>query len=385
MQANEIKLSIIIPTKNRYECLIPVLKALLKFIPSDDFEIIVQDNTTNNALMEEFLIETDDSRIKYFYKRESISITENTADAVANSTGKYITFIGDDDLVSPYIINITRLMEERNICCLIYKPAYYWWNTVEFANPSEFNQKCALWMINNISIETKEMDAKKELQFVLNSGAVSYFNLPRLYHGIVKRDILEKIKDITGTYLPGGCPDISFAVSLALVVDNYHYMHYPVTIFGASKNSGAGLGASNAHFKKLEEADFVSPSTIANWDNRVPLVWSAHTWYLNSTLEVLKAFYSNLTVNFFAFYGSMMAYERNLNEYYAPVIQRYCKLNKFNYLKIFVVCLKKKIGIWWRDKRTETKHTEFKMKLSPSVNDCMMILLKETNLDDNID
>jgi glycosyltransferase involved in cell wall biosynthesis len=380
MESKEILLSILIPTKDRYECLLPVLTACLKYIPTDKFEIIVQDNSNDNSEIQNYLRETNNEKLKYFYTQTSLSITENTILAVSNAKGKYITFIGDDDLVSPFIIDIVDLMIQKNISCLIHKPAHYWWNTVEFAHPSSYNQKCALWMVDDISIEPNELDAKKELEFVIQSGAVSYFNLPRLYHGIVKMEVLEIIKQKTGTYLPGGCPDISFATALALVVDTCYYIHYPVTVFGASKNSGGGMSARNAHFKTFEEATFVSDRTKENWDEFIPRIWSAHTWYANSVQEVLKSFKVNRNINFIEFYGSMLAYESNLNSYLKPLIHKYCKGNLLRYLQIIKVYLKKLAGIYYRKRKFEKGTVGYTVKLAYTVDQCMLVLSEETNL-----
>ena len=47
-------LSIVIPTKNRYDYLCILIKSLLKN-QSDEFEIIIQDNSDDNTLFIEFL------------------------------------------------------------------------------------------------------------------------------------------------------------------------------------------------------------------------------------------------------------------------------------------------------------------------------------------
>ena len=60
-------LSIVIPTKNRYECLIPVISAILSHVESSDFELIVHDNSTSNDSVVDFFREHKDFRLKYFY------------------------------------------------------------------------------------------------------------------------------------------------------------------------------------------------------------------------------------------------------------------------------------------------------------------------------
>lgn len=380
MQQPDVLLSIIIPTKNRYDCLIPVLKATLKYIYSDQLEIVVQDNSSDNKTMLDSLASFNDSRLKYFHHQSNLSVTDNTILGVKNANGAYLIFIGDDDLVSPYIIEIVKLMQERKVECLNYKPAHYWWNSVEFSDPNPFNQKCALWMLENISTNFQKLDAKKELQAVIQNGGVSYLKLPKFYHGVVKKEILENIKDKTGTYLPGGCPDISFAVSLALVTNHYHYIHFPVSVFGASKNSGGGMSANNTHFMLLDDATFVSKQTKDNWDIDIPKIWSAHTWNANSVQEVLKAFHINTRINLEGLYGSMLAYEKNLISYILPVMHNYCKGNWAKYCRIYWILWRKKAGIIYRKFQFEKGSTGFTLQIAQDVDTCMDILKKETNL-----
>ena len=46
---------------------------------------------------------------------------------------------------------------------------------------------------NDFKLKKTSIDVKKELEDVLNFGGVKILNLPRIYHGIIRRDILENI------------------------------------------------------------------------------------------------------------------------------------------------------------------------------------------------
>ena len=375
-----MRLSIIIPTKNRYETLLPVLSALLKHIESDDYEIVIHDNSEDNSGGAHFFSEKKDLRIKYFYIKEPLSIQDNTIFAIDKARGKYLVFIGDDDLVSPCVMDVVDLMEKNGIKCLIYNPAYYWWNSVDFKKETAFHRKKAMWIPEETDLVFKEKLSKTELDFVLRNGAVSYFDLPRLYHGIVRRDIVDEIKIRTGSYVPGACPDIVLASSIALIEEKYHYLNYPVTVFGASKDSGGGMSARNAHFGKIEDMKFLPSNIISRWDFRIPKIWSAHTYYANSVLEVIKAFKSKKELNFNAFYGSMIAYEPNLKEYLAPVLNDYFKNNLSNRLIVYAIYLKKLFGIYYRNLRFNSGKIGYSVQNAENVDECMKILKKTKSL-----
>ena len=139
MEKYKYLLSIIIPTKDRYECLIPVISALIKNIDNTDVEFIIQDNSNDNTVITNFLNSSDDDRVKYFYNTCKMSIVDNTICAIDNARGKYLIFIGDDDLVSPYIYKFVQYINQKEINCLVYNAAYYWWNSIL---PSKKEQSC---------------------------------------------------------------------------------------------------------------------------------------------------------------------------------------------------------------------------------------------------
>jgi len=372
-------LSILIPTKNRYDTLLPVISAILLYVDSMDFEIIVQDNSDHNQFFINYINDNKDNRIKYFYNKSSISIVDNTIYAIENSKGKYLTFIGDDDLVSPYIYDIVKLIDKANIKCLSFNPAYYWWNTIDFVKEDYYNRKDALWLPKKHSSEIIEIDTKLGFEFMLKNGAVSYYKLPKFYHGIVKREVLETIKVKCGTYLPGMSPDIAFATSLALVLDKYHYMDYPVTVFGASKNSGGGMSAKNKHYGKIEDQSFLPRDIIERWNPNVPKIWSERSTYTQTVSDVLRAFNVKDEINYIAFYSAMLAYEFFLFRYIYPCIKAYCKRNIISYITLLVYYFKRKAGMLIRSVKKQNRNFDYKVEIAHNVNDCM-ILLKEEKL-----
>ena len=190
---HNLLLSIIIPTKNRYNCLLPVINSILKNVESTNFELIIHDNSDDNISVINYFNNNSDKRLKYFYLNESISIVDNTIKAIEKTSGKYITFIGDDDFISPFICDIVSLLDQKDIDNLIYNTGYYWWENVVFAKPTNFCNKNILWLPNNISTNLELLNSNFELNKVLENGGTHYGMLPRFYHGIVKKSKLVEI------------------------------------------------------------------------------------------------------------------------------------------------------------------------------------------------
>ncbi|MDR1898324.1 MAG: glycosyltransferase family 2 protein [Prevotellaceae bacterium] len=337
-------LSIIIPTKNRYETLIPVVNAFIDNIQGAEYEIIIQDNSNNNREAMEWLEQQKDSRIKYFYESQTISITENTNRAFENSYGEYIIFIGDDDFVSPYVLDIVNMMKEKDIENITYYPGYYWWESIEFVLENYYHRKKALWMSQKIDTVLQKKDAKKKLDEVLRNGSDYYYDLPRVYHGLTKRSVLEKIKTKTGVYLIGSCPDMAFSVSVALVLDYYYYMNFPVSIFGGSKNSAAGLEAKKILYAKLEDVSILPPTIVETWNKNIPCYWTAGSITVQSAYEVLQSFDSNKRINFIPYYAAILVNEKKLVYKMFPLLFRYARFNLLKYIEFILFVYKKIAG-----------------------------------------
>ena len=192
-------LSIIIPTKERYEYLEKLVELLITF-KENNFEIIVQDNSQDNSKFLSYLLKLNDHRVRYFYNKNPLSVIDNCDLAVNNSKGKFICFIGDDDGVLPSIIDCCNWMESQNIDAVYFNKADYVW--------PDLNGK---YLISNnpgtliIPLFTGKISAviaTEEFNAVLRYGGVDMLNLPRLYHGIVSKEALNKVKANSGSYFP---------------------------------------------------------------------------------------------------------------------------------------------------------------------------------------
>jgi glycosyltransferase involved in cell wall biosynthesis len=341
----EPTLSILIPSKNRYETLIPVVTALLHHLPSPRLQVVIEDNSTTNdiAALRELL--ASDSRIVYHHDPAPISIVENSTRAIEHSSGDYLCFIGDDDFVSPYILDAVDQLHESGLQCLMYPAAYYWWQSVVFAKETLFHRPGAFWLPKQRNGKTRVLSSSDELRKVLDSGGAAYMDLPRLYHGIVHRDALVAIKQATGTFLPGSSPDMAFSAALALVLNSYLTIDYPVTVFGASKNSGGGWTAARKHYGRIEDQAHLPKNILSRWDARLPRVWSEQIIYPQTIYEVMTAFgRGDSGVDFDALYASLLINEPHLFPLVWPLVKRHCTKAPKRIPRMLMFCLRKAAG-----------------------------------------
>lgn len=364
-------LSIVIPTKNRYETLIPTLSALLDNIVGSSYEIVVQDNSDNPLDPQIYLKERADGRIQYAHQAGALSIVENTEAALSRAQGEYITFIGDDDLVEPYILDFVQNFFERDIDAVIYPAAYYWWPSVRFVTPTRYHQPGAFWYPPSTSAAEQCINTAIELKRVTSQGAVALFDLPRVYHGLVRRKVLEAIKARSGYYVNGASPDMALAFATALEVSSHIKIDTPLTVYGASKNSGGGFTAAKTHFGSIADQPHLPQYTKDQWSHRLPPIWSEHTIYPQTAIEVMRFMGLPDTLDYGAFYASMLVNEPHLRRYVLPFIGSFIVRRPQGVLHFANVLVRKIIGRVSRALRLRVTGIPFDVSIFETPDACL--------------
>lgn len=280
-------LSIVVPSKNRYY----YLKFLVEYfnsIQSDKMELIIQDNSDlgiNDDFID-FLGKTNDTRISYLYTSDELTIDENCDIAIGRAKGEYVTMIGDDDIFSKHIVEYIDNCKDDNVDAILPIKSSYVWPDV---NPRLYKNKLSGWYsVKSFKYKRTRINVKKELENVLNLGGVKILNLPRIYHGIIRRDILEKIYIETNSYFPGPSPDMANAIAICQYIDTYEIIDVPLIISGHSLLSTGGQGAQGQHYGEISKIRHLPKDTAANWNEDVPFYWSGSTIYAESVIQALK-------------------------------------------------------------------------------------------------
>lgn len=298
-------LSIVIPTKNRYQ----YLKGLISNFKSFDneyIELVLQDNSDDNTEVLEHLKDYSDLNIKYYYEKGSLSMSENSDLAIRNARGKYICFIGDDDGVSTRIIDIARYMDKEGIESCICENASFLWPDVTY----KYHKFAGLRFAGGKGKIT-EIDIKEELINCLKCGTYSMGNLPKVYHGIVQKEVLDKIYANLGTYFPGPSPDIANAIALCFELKNHIHVDFPYIISGVSKKSSAGMGARHKHKGNIKDISFLGQNTEKEWEKAIPKIWTGETIYAESAIKAIKAYGKTDCLNNFnwnCLYGTFLCF-----------------------------------------------------------------------------
>jgi len=297
---NNPLLSIIIPTKDRYFTLFNVVDTILSFNKNNDIEIVIQDNSRNNTEALNYLAQRKNYiNLKYFYNFGILSVIENCDKAVLNSRGKYVCMIGDDDGVMPYVIEVVEWMNLNDIKVLkAFKPSYFW----PGQKPTYLSKDITgILNLEKFNYYIKKISTKEALDFTFLTGGTSMKMLPCLYHGIVKRDVLDSIFNICSTYFPGPSPDMANGVALTKFINEYTYVDFPIVIAGKCIKSAGGQGILHKHVARLEDVSHLPKDTAKFWSKEIPKYWTGPTIYAESVLKAIDRCEINIDKNKFNF------------------------------------------------------------------------------------
>lgn len=275
-------LSIIIATKNRVQYCIKSIETILRF-SNQDFELIVQDNTDNMDL-KDYLSNNSDKRLVYNYTAPPFSSIDNFNAALELANGEYVCLIGDDDGICFSIFEVVKwakLNSIDSVCPNVFVD-YYW--------PGAFGKDSLGYLtVPNFSSRVWSKKPLNDIQNLINDGIINYmsFNLPKFYHGLIKKSCFEEIKKKNGFYIGGLSPDIYTAVSLSNVVKKHIVIDFPLTIAGACKVSTTVSGLNGGHSGKLKDAPHFRDRGIYLWDKQIPQYYSVQTIWSESALKAI--------------------------------------------------------------------------------------------------
>lgn len=290
---NNYLLSIIIPTRNRQKYCKFAVKQILQH-NWEDIEVCVQDNSEDNSLGAWFE-SLNAPNVVYNYHPGILSFVDNFSEAVSLAHGEYLCMIGDDDGILPSIMKLVAEMAHVKADAAI--PAlsfiYFWPSDQHIVENSERGVLIAHLYAEQPSRPYRLFNGGvNEIRKLLQNGIQNYasYNIPRLYHGIVRRDILEKIKGTTGHFFGGLTPDMYMAAALSLTCKKILKVNYSVTISGICPTSGSSDSATGKHTGELKDAPHFRGHNSYEWEKLIPSFYSVDTIWGDTLIRAIKEF-----------------------------------------------------------------------------------------------
>lgn len=231
-----IKYSIVIPTKNRAYYLKYAIKSVLSS-PRQDIELVVSNNFSSDETSK-ILSEINDSRMRVVSPDIALPMASHYEFAISKARGDWITILGDDDAVMPYIFESLDkyILNYSNIDIISSARAYYFWEGCE-------NIYGDLVVAYSSKFKDKVRSTKNDLYKAL-LGLRNITDMPQLYTtGIIKKSLYEEIKlKSSGYFYHSIIPDVYSAVAICLARNSYLRIEEPLFWTGTSNKS---MGISN--------------------------------------------------------------------------------------------------------------------------------------------
>jgi len=268
----EYLVSVVVPTKNRYKYL-KELVALIDGFHLSELELVIQDNSDNNAEILEYLKGFDNDNIHYYYSTDQLTMSTNADAGIRHAQGEYICFIGDDDGVCRNIVECVKWMKANGIDGVRTSQTIFTYNDAS-ENPS----KLSIFYQGNVAKLENPMSRLR--QAMCRGLVLSDCHIPMVYQSIIKKSILDIIFKKGGTHFPGVVPDVSGGVCSCFELKKYAVVGVPVVINGLSSSGSGGVNKQKANgVLNLEEVKFIKQEDRDDWDNRLPRIWySSFVW-----------------------------------------------------------------------------------------------------------
>ena len=277
-------LSVVIPTKNRQVYCLESAQSILEDLDSR-CEIVIQDNSEDDSLKKD-IERLNDSRIVYNYNSQPLSFIDNFEQALDLSNGEYFIILGDDDSTTKDIVKVVEWMQSNNIESVACS------KVIDYIWPNEKIEKYkdGLLHIPVYSNSMKEVDCSVQIENLIKNGFLAYqnFDLPRTYHGIIKRSCMEEVRRLSGRFFGGLTPDIYSTIALACVVKRHVIIDYPFSIAGACPASATVNATVGGHSGRLNDAPHFRNRGEYQWESSIPSYYSVETIWAESAIKALK-------------------------------------------------------------------------------------------------
>jgi hypothetical protein len=246
-------LSLIVPTRERATYLAHALRTCTAN-PEPDLEIVVLDNASNDGTAEVLRAVTD-SRVRCFRSDSRLSMRDNFEKGLEVSTGEIIAFIGDDDGVLPFTVaSVLDIFRKNDVQAVTAARVNYFWPDLL----SGRRNMALLPRWDGVDI----LESRTELHRLLDHG--DYYRLPCLYHGFVRRQLVDSIRSRQDRFFLANQVDMFSTVALSMAGVRYAHSRSPLVINGASPRSngashfgGGATGQEKQMWQKEDDLGFL--------------------------------------------------------------------------------------------------------------------------------
>lgn len=281
-------LSVVIPTHNRARYAVHAIESVLSQ-GDERLELVVSDTSTDGELAR-WVAEHPlgrDPRLNYFRPELRLDMTGNHNAAIGAARGDFLCLIGDDDTISATLLDAAQWAAEQGVDLIAPNVvANYVWPDFR-SRYFGAGHASRLYFARQMG-GGRFCTAQDALALALREAAQGTDGLPKLYHGLVRRTLMERVRERSGQYFHGSSPDVSGSIGLAACAERFLIVDFPLSIPGASGGSNTGRSAMNTHKGKLTAETQTSGFVESGWSAGVPKFFSVETVWGHAALSTLS-------------------------------------------------------------------------------------------------
>lgn len=278
-----LSLSILVPTRNRPMQCAATVSAILAF--DADFELIVYDSSEGGELAEML---PRDARLRLVRGDSSHNMTQCFEAAVSHASRDFVCMIGDDDGITPILFDWAVRASREGIASVTCDPAFYAmynWPDIRSRYFGDFVAGKLYLKVGGAAVVAEPQD--KSITRFLREAGQGCQSMPRVYHGLVARRLLDQIRARFGRCFDGVSPDVSFAYFAASLGQPHLVIEQPLAISGQSAGSNAGRSAMREHKGDLWSDPHMQRYRGVAWPVELPAFFSVETVWGQATLSAL--------------------------------------------------------------------------------------------------
>jgi hypothetical protein len=230
-------LSICVPSRNRTRYFRETIRYLLENRRMD-VEFVLADNSDDPSVMNGFMAEIRDPRVKYLPSADRVlSMKENWERCLDATTGDWISVIGDDDLIDPDVVDALQIARAL-------KPGLeaFGWSHMRYGWPTDDSPP---------RNERIRMAATFRRAYRWDDAGVTLNSGFSIYHSAISRGLVERVKSrFGGVYFEHPTIDYDNGLKNAAIGKSFVYCMRPFSILGACPESNSVIAFEPARFRE---------------------------------------------------------------------------------------------------------------------------------------
>jgi glycosyltransferase involved in cell wall biosynthesis len=292
-------ISIVIPTRQRRATVLGTVRTALNQ-REPNIEILVSDNASTDGT-EEAVRSLRDDRLRYVRTSQRLCMSDSWEFAVEHSRGDHVMLIGDDDgVVAGGCTRLLKLIDDTGSSLFFWRPHEYRWPSSE----------SAAWLLLRFGTgKPKAVNIRERAKRSIVEGGWGAWWLPKLYHGLVSREILKRIQAHTGRVFHSKIPDTFLTFALPAFAETAVFLSNPVTVNGLSPASqtlafnkviSGGEREPILHEFGEENGEYVQSSSLPPM---LPDEFNLTTDAILSAMRLFPEIYHDIDFNYSAYHA----------------------------------------------------------------------------------